>query len=886
MLEPGDTFDRYTIEALLGEGGMGRVYRAHDSRLRRRVALKILSVVAEASPDLRSEGVARLIREARAAAVLEHANSVAIYDVGEHDGVPYIAMELVNGRTLRSYVGRADVPFEQRLRWLLDVARALSAAHRGGIVHRDIKPENVMLREDGVVKVLDFGVARRAYGELDVTGPTQGQQEFPTITGKGVVIGTPVYMSPEQMRGAQVDGRSDQFAWGVLAYELLSGRRPWKDQADSLAMVATILSEPPDALGSVSDVPVPTLVEKVIHKTLRRAPAERFASMDDILVELEPLGRASLPAMAPSRLDVHAKEPESGDARTTRRGLAASSPPNTGSRRAPLGRRPLWMRAGITALAVVGAVALYQSVRNRVPVVPPPKKPPVSASPAATLAYEEGVQSMWDGSVSASNRHFRDAVAADPTLAAAHLRLCLGTFDVDAPAAREHYRRAYEHRASLDPKDAALLEAADPYVREPPDLGEWERRLVLASARFAGDAELLYYLGYARQQRNNFEGAAEAYQRAAKLDPHFALAWWSRGSVKYLQGDVTAALASYDDCLRMASQATICLHERARVYRREGECEKMEAETRAAIAKEPDSAIAYYYLAEALYSRGRPEATVREALQQYVTKLPDPERAERDLFYKASLANLSGDFVQAERFAREKERLVEGKSDRADHFNVAALLADIYVESGRMDEAAGVATNFLNRQELWIGFTNPLYFQNVLFRAGKLDLATFEARRADWLRQRDAEIKSTEAGKQGQARERAFPWIDGYADFVQTREEAAAALALLPVYLPMPPPTRRSVGRETALGKVYALTGDAEGAKFFLARATAHCGALDYPSPHTRAHYYYGLSREAAGDKPGACAAYAVVLSRWGEAKPRSVTAAAAKDRTKALGCK
>ena len=888
MLAPGDTFDRYSIEDLLGEGGMGRVYRAHDSRLHRRVALKILSVVASASPELRSEGVARLIREARAAAVLDHPNTVAIHDVGEHDGVPYIAMELVVGKTLRPYVGKNDVPFELCLRWLLDVARALSAAHKAGIVHRDIKPENVMVRDDGMVKVLDFGVARRAYGEIDVTGPTQGQ-ELPTITGKGVVIGTPVYMSPEQMRGAPVDGRSDQFAWGVLAYEMISGRRPWKDQPDALAMVATILSEPADALSSAAGWEVPGIVERAIHRTLRRAPSERFASMDELVSQLEPLVRVSTPGAPPSRFDVDGRSPDSSDTRTTRRGVAASSPPEDTLRaRAPQRRR--WLPFAAAALVVLGGAALWRNAARHklaTPTVLSGKRPPVSENPVAALAYEEGIQAMWDGSSANSNRRLADAVAADPTLAAAHLRLCLGTFDAEPAAARGHYRRAYDHRATLDQKDAALLESAAPFVGgEKPDLAEWEKRLVALSARFPNDAELLYYLGYARQLRNNFEGAAEAYQRAVKVDPHFALAWWARGSVKYLHGDVPAALASYEDCLRMAPQATICLHERARVYRREGDCDKMETEARAAIAKEPDSGLAYYYLAEALHSRGRPTDTVREALHQYIDKLPAGERAERDLFYKASLANLSGDFATAERYAREKERLLDGKTDRADRFNVAALLADIYVESGRTEEAAAVATDFLNRQDLWLGFTNPLYFQNVLYRAGKLDLASFEAKRAEWLREKDLEIKANEAGKQGQQRERAFPWIDGYADFVQTKEEAAAAMALLPVYLPLPPATRRNVGREMDLGKVYALLGDRDGAKMFLSRAVAHCGALDYPTPHTRAHYYMGMANEAANDKAGACAAYAVVLARWGDAKPHSVTATKAKERMKVLGCK
>jgi serine/threonine protein kinase len=158
MLKPGDTFERYTIDAAIGQGGMGCVYRAHDSRLDRRVALKVISEGAAA----RGDADARLLREARAAAALDHPNAVSIFDVGELDGSPYIVMELVSGRTLREAVGDASTPVATRAAWLGDVARALAAAHRRGLVHRDVKPENVMVRDDGVVKVLDFGIARRA----------------------------------------------------------------------------------------------------------------------------------------------------------------------------------------------------------------------------------------------------------------------------------------------------------------------------------------------------------------------------------------------------------------------------------------------------------------------------------------------------------------------------------------------------------------------------------------------------------------------------------------------------------------------------------------------------------------------------------------------------
>src|SRR6185295_3056594 len=206
MLRPGETFDRYTVDAVIGQGGMGSVYRAHDARLDRRVALKVIADAAGGT-DAR----ARFLREARAAAALDHPNVVSIFDVGELDGAPYIVMELVSGRTLRETVGDASVPVATRAGWLADVARALSAAHRRGLVHRDVKPENVMVRADGVVKVLDFGIARRAGGRVDPHGTTKAPSSespaLPTLTVEGVRMGTPLYMSPEQIRGEDLDGR-------------------------------------------------------------------------------------------------------------------------------------------------------------------------------------------------------------------------------------------------------------------------------------------------------------------------------------------------------------------------------------------------------------------------------------------------------------------------------------------------------------------------------------------------------------------------------------------------------------------------------------------------------------------------------------------------------
>jgi serine/threonine-protein kinase len=284
MLKAGDTFDRYTIEAPLGQGGMGCVYRAHDPRLGRRVALKVISEGPRGG-QADAEANARLLREARAAAALDHPNAVSIFDVGEYEGTPFIVMELVLGRTLRRAVGEASVPGATCVAELADVARALAVAHKRGLVHRDIKPENVMVREDGVVKVLDFGIARRQGGSIDPQGGPE-TPALPTLTIEGVKLGTPCYMAPEQIRGDALDGRTDQFAWGVVAYELLAGRLPWRGSSDAMAVMASVLTDRVDP-APLHGAAVPRAIQDVVLRALEKRPEDRFASMDEVAQALD-----------------------------------------------------------------------------------------------------------------------------------------------------------------------------------------------------------------------------------------------------------------------------------------------------------------------------------------------------------------------------------------------------------------------------------------------------------------------------------------------------------------------------------------------------------------------------------------------------------------------
>ncbi len=305
-LQPGQTFDRYAVEELVGEGGMGRVYRAFDTRLQRSVALKVL----HAADGDAAEAVALALREARAAAAIAHPNATAIYDAHEVEGTSFIAMEFVAGRSLRVLLGGPSIPLATRLRWLIDVAGALEAAHRMGVVHRDVKPENVMVRHDGLVKVLDFGVARRASTTGDAQDrPPSTPDDAPILAvepppgafagavSEARVAGTPAYMAPEQIQGQEIDGRADQFAWGVLAYEMLTGRLPWRTAKNPLGYIAAVVSEDPLPPGELI-AGIPREVDATVLRALSKSPGDRFPTMRAAAAPLLRFARQSLSMVA------------------------------------------------------------------------------------------------------------------------------------------------------------------------------------------------------------------------------------------------------------------------------------------------------------------------------------------------------------------------------------------------------------------------------------------------------------------------------------------------------------------------------------------------------------------------------------------------------------
>lgn len=338
-LEPGERLDAYEIVRPLGSGGMGEVWLATERRLGRKVALKLLPADLIRDPSR----VLRFEQEARAASTLNHPNVCTILAVGETgDGLRYIAMEYVEGETLRQRLAGTRLSIRAALDLAIQVASALSAAHASGIVHRDIKPENVMLRPDGFVKVLDFGLAKLAPSSAEIASAESTRLVMKTEAG--VVVGTAAYMSPEQARGEEVDARTDIWSLGVLLYELVAGRPPFAAPSGT-EVLAAILDREPAPLAR-SNPETPAELQRIVTKCLRKERTSRYQVVQDLLLDLEAL-REELHAQARSDSDSAARAVEA----------VQVEPGGRGGKRA--GRRRLALAGAATALIAVLAIGIW-----------------------------------------------------------------------------------------------------------------------------------------------------------------------------------------------------------------------------------------------------------------------------------------------------------------------------------------------------------------------------------------------------------------------------------------------------------------------------------------------------------------------------------------------
>ncbi len=305
-LTAGSRLGPYEILSPLGAGGMGEVYRAKDPRLGRDVAIKVLPASLSRDPDR----LKRFEQEARAAGVLNHPNVTVVYDIGQHDGAPYVVQELLEGVTLRTELSGGRFSPRKAIDYAIQIAQGLAAAHEKGIVHRDLKPENLFVTREGRVKILDFGLAK-----LIQVGGSERASSLPTATEPGVVMGTVGYMSPEQVKAEPPDARSDIFALGVILHEMLSGQRPFRGESAGETMAAILKEDPPDL--SATNRNISPGLERLVRHCLEKNPERRFQSARDLAYDLEALTGVSGARVAAGTL--------AGPSRTWRKPLLAAA---------------------------------------------------------------------------------------------------------------------------------------------------------------------------------------------------------------------------------------------------------------------------------------------------------------------------------------------------------------------------------------------------------------------------------------------------------------------------------------------------------------------------------------------------------------------------------
>ncbi len=297
MLPSGTRLGPYEILGPIGAGGMGEVYRAHDPRLGRDVAIKVLPAHLSASPEVR----ARFEREARTISRLNHPHICTLHDIGHHDGTDFLVMELLEGETLAHRLEKGPLPLPEVLRHGVEIAGALDVAHRAGIVHRDLKPGNIMLTRAGA-KLMDFGLARATGLAVAAAGLTESPTVSRPLTAEGAIVGTLQYMAPEQLEGREADARADLWALGCVLYEMATGRRAFGGTSQA-SLIAAVLKETPRPMVELQPLTPPAL-DRIVSRCLEKEPDERWRSAGDLAFDLEGLraaSGASAPAVSPGR---------------------------------------------------------------------------------------------------------------------------------------------------------------------------------------------------------------------------------------------------------------------------------------------------------------------------------------------------------------------------------------------------------------------------------------------------------------------------------------------------------------------------------------------------------------------------------------------------------
>ena len=611
----------YRIVDFVARGGNGHVYRATDVRLRRDVALKVLA------PDMRGDGdpqrVERFVREARLTASLDHPNIVRLYDVGLFDGRPYFVAELLEGETLRARIGRGPLTIEEVLRIGADVARGLVAAHAAGSVHRDLKPENIFLTRHGATKILDFGIAKIPLDETARDG-------LSTLTG--IVLGTAGYLAPEQIRGAAIDGRADQFALGAILFEMLTGRRAFACEHTVDTLHAILHEAPPEVMEHRHDVP-PALAA-VVRRLLEKAPDARFQTAADLVSALEAINPHV--DLGPS----HGSTPLRSPQVIVERGSHASA-----------ARMTRWVAVSLTLAAVVAvtgwlywraAAPVPTGVTTTVAILPFRSLPDSVDSQLLELGLADvfisRLNQLPDVRVlplsatervrSIDPREVGRTLGADLVLTGTlqregdHVRASVQLLSISKD--RAIWTDTFDAGAtsSFSIQDAVVARVLQEIA---PQLSSSSRSRLIEPGTRNGEAYQSYLRGRADAAQvtgADFARATESFRRAVTLDPDYADAWASLGAAYRrlpLAGEIepSGAFTEAERAARRAlelapdhPEALSVLGTVAFWYR--WDYPRAEEFLRRAVTRQPSSAESQVYLAHLLSNLGRHDEALVE----------------------------------------------------------------------------------------------------------------------------------------------------------------------------------------------------------------------------------------------------------------------------------
>lgn len=632
----GKIISHYRIVEMLGEGGMGIVYAADDTLLGRRVAIKLPTITSN-----QHHFRARFLREARAISNLSHPHIATIYDYGETDeGQPYIVMELVTGPTLSAVMRENPLTLLRAVEIIRDIAEALAEAHRHGIIHRDIKPSNVLLNQRQEVKVLDFGLAKQINEERKSPTDPEAKTLLATQTRSGVIVGTPLYLSPEQARSAPVDARSDIFSLGALLYECVTGS-PAFAAADFLDIAFKIVHSDPSPPSELNPH-VPAELDRIILKALAKDPAARYQSAEDLISDLEAV-RDELKQVSHQTTQRVQRAPKTkGETETTTLSDIMRRP------------RLSFLAVLITIITASLALGIYLYFRHQ-----PLHQPTAEAQ----RWYEMGTNALRDGAYYQASNMLQRAIKTDPQFPLAHARYAEALMELD----------------DISKARAELLEA-DRYIPDRSALPQLDQLRLAAITATA---------------RRDFAGALKAYQEITRLTPDKAEAFVDLGRAYESAEDIKNAIESYIKAADLEKQSPTPLLRVGILYGRQKEMQSANAAF--------DKAYELYNAqgsvegrAQVHYQRGfmlRDLNKIQEAhaeLQKSYDLARTTQNEPQQILSLLQLSTVSfaeGNTSQAEQSAREAVDLAQARGMESLVARGLVDLGSAYFIHGKIDEA-------------------------------------------------------------------------------------------------------------------------------------------------------------------------------------------------------